>query len=232
MLHGSTRLMNNPAPPERWQRVLDANDKARQGKLTPLYIGEQVRIARSLDSRFGPMVDAFTTAKGILVAPESRPQLLRHVADALDDMAKVNEAKAVGDYSQHGKAAYYPELTLPEKRSVPVKVDTSPKTFAGTIDAWVAAKARGKDAAPVRPETERKYRFQCAEFVAFRGSDDLTTLTAREAEAWMNAMLEEAKLSNNSIRQRVQRGSSAWSRGRGAPEGGLMVPRRMRPNIS
>ncbi|WP_181443866.1 DUF6538 domain-containing protein [Rhodobacter capsulatus] len=205
----------DPGSPKRWQNVQEVNAAAKAGRLSLPLIGKDAQLEASLNARFGPIVDAFLAHKGILLAPESRLPLLRHVADAMDDAAKVTEAKAMGDYSQQGKAALYPALDLPVAKPSPKSAPPSPKlTFSGVIDAWVAAKTRGRNAAPVRPDTERKYRRECAEFVAFRGSDDMTTVTAREAEAWLNAMLTEAKLSNNSIRQRLQNIRSVVEHGR------------------
>jgi len=210
-----------PGTPERWQHVRNVNAAAIAGELAPFHIGDEARKIASLNYRFGDIVDAFLASKGILLAPESRPQLLRHVADAMDDAALINEAKASGDYSQQGKAAHYPALILPSEPAAPTKSLPPKMTFSEAIDAWVASKARGKNAAPVRAATERKYRLQCAEFVAFRGSEDMSTVTARDADAWMNAMLDEGRLSNNSIRQRLQNLRSVVEHGRRQSHGEL-----------
>lgn len=57
---------------------------------------------------------------------------------------------------------------------------------------------------PLREETVEKYRLATNEFSAFRKSDDPTTVTPDEADAWKLAMMEGGKLSNNTIGQRLQ----------------------------
>lgn len=66
-----------PGPPETWQNVREVNAAAKAGRLTPVpLIGERAQIEASLEARFGRIVDAFLSAKGVLLAPESRPRLL------------------------------------------------------------------------------------------------------------------------------------------------------------
>ncbi|MXN52007.1 hypothetical protein GR158_12820 [Shinella sp. AETb1-6] len=56
----------------------------------------------------------------------------------------------------------------------------------------------------MRETTTKKFRIAAEEFRDFRKSDDATLVTAREADAWKQAMLEKAKLSNNTVKQRLQ----------------------------
>ncbi len=51
-------------------------------------------------------------------------------------------------------------------------------TFDAVIDAEVERRSLGKDAVPMRPATERKYRTAATEFVAFRKKQDIATVTA------------------------------------------------------
>ena len=82
------------------------------------------------------------------------------------------------------------------------------------IDKQVKRRGAGRDAVPLREETTRKYRNAASEFVAFRKSDDIRTVTAQEADAWVSSLLASAKLSNNTIKQRLQNVSTVveWAR--------------------
>lgn len=197
---------DEPGSPAQWMNVLDMNAAARVARVNPLAIGGEAQKAAGLSKRFGPMVDAFVAHQCIQLHPEQRTRLLELVVDSLDDAAMVTLRQAEGDYSPDTGAAKYPPLEVVRpKTSSPARDQSADRlTFESVIDTQVSNKAAGKDAAPMRDATVRKFRLTAAEFVAFRGSDLVSTVTAHEADRWKRAMLAEGKLTNNTIGQRIQ----------------------------
>ncbi|ARE39229.1 Site-specific recombinase, phage integrase family [Rhodovulum sp. P5] len=73
----------------------------------------------------------------------------------------------------------------------------------------------GRDAKPLPPNTEKKFRRVAREFAKHRKSDLVETVTAREANDWMRKMQEVGELSNRTIAQRIQNLKTLieWARG-------------------
>ncbi len=205
---------DDPGSPRTWSQVLSANAAARKGRLNPLTIPTLEQQAKDMEKRFGGIADARLAAHGIVLAPQFRQRLLLQVAEGLDDMARVNLAKAEGDYSDSGKTQRYP--VFEQQRATPeANSQITSLTFSMAIDERVRRRAAGKDAAPLRDETVGKYRLACDEFSAFRKSSDIATVTAIEADQWKLVMLEAGTLSNRTIGQRLQnvRTVIEWARG-------------------
>lgn len=193
----------NPGTPERWRHVLEENAAAKAGRLNPLTIQTLKQQATDMETRFGKLADTRLAVHGIILAPQYRQRLLMQVAEGLDDMARVNLAKAEGDYSDSGETKRYPAFEAVQ--AAPQQTATTKsQTFKSVIDERVRRRSAGKDAVPLREETVDKYRLAADEFATFRKSDDFTTITPDEADAWKLAMMEGGKLSNNTIGQRLQ----------------------------
>lgn len=66
----------------------------------------------------------------------------------------------------------------------------------------------------LRGQTEKKLRLAAEEFAAFRKTEDITTITAEEADAWLLDMLAKEKLANNTVKQRLQKVKTVveWAR--------------------
>jgi integrase len=203
---------NNPGEAETWERAIRLNDAAIAGRLNPLTISTLETQARDLDKRFGPMVDGVLATRGVIVEERYRPRLLQHVAEAMSDMARVNLSKARGDYSDSGESKKYPTF----EKATPVNESGREITFKSVIDTEVRRRSLGVNAVPIRDQTERKFRTATEEFAMFRKSDDITTVTAEEADAWLEHMLAKGELSNNTIGQRIQnvRTVIGWARTR------------------
>lgn len=195
----------NPGDISMWEAVLEADKRAAEGVTNPLAVPTAETKRQALEGRYGPVTDAFLTTKGLVVDAGSRSRLLEQVSKAMTEMATVNLQKARGDYSDSGKTAAYPKLDLidaSEARGAKTN-DSASLSFSAAIDRRVANKAGGLDGAPTRPETIKKFRRATAEFAEHRGSDDLTTVTSREAGDWKDAMLVARRLSNRTIRDRL-----------------------------
>ncbi len=93
---------DEPGRPEIWEGVIAANAAARTGRSNPLSIPALKGQARDMEQRFGRFADVALASKGLLILPNDRQRLLFLVAAGLTDMARVNLAKAQGDYSDSG----------------------------------------------------------------------------------------------------------------------------------
>jgi integrase len=199
---------DEPGSFRMWAKVLVKNQRATIGRSNPLKISTPETIAMDMERRFGSFIDIKLAQKGLSISPEQRPVLLQYVRQALDDAAVVNMAKADGDYSNSGAPTKYPEFVPVGASS---QITAKPKqqtayalTFTSVIDEEVRRRSAGKDAVPMRGATVNKFRSAADGFCIFRGSDDATMVTAREGDDWKQSMLREGKLSNNSIKQRLQ----------------------------
>jgi integrase len=193
----------DPGDPEMWERVAEVGRAAIEGRLNPLVIPTPQTVETALEGRFGGFADVVLRRHNLLVDQDTRMRLLRHVATAMRDAHRVNTAKALGDYSDTGKTSEFPSYSGRGQTGVSELVQAE-LTFGGVIDAEVAARKKGRGASPIPANTESKFRRAVEEFAAHRGSIDLATTTAREADAWMNAMLEAEELSVATVRQRIQ----------------------------
>ncbi|MGY6705660.1 hypothetical protein [Roseinatronobacter sp.] len=193
----------DPGDPKMWERVLDSNSAALEGRSNPLRIPTSEVKLRDLEQRFGVFVDAALAQKGLNIDDPSKVQLLQNVAHALNEAAEVNLRKAMGDYSNPTGSGRYPKFEAP--KSDKVQRDLSKAvTFENAIDQEVKRRAAGRDAKSLPKDTERKFRRVAEEFSRFRESDVINTLTAEEFAAWRDAMTDQAKLSNNTIKQKMQ----------------------------
>ncbi|WP_313031146.1 hypothetical protein [Brucella sp.] len=120
----------------------------------------------------------------------------------MNEAAKINHAKAGGDYTDSGETNKYPSFEADKPKVANKRIGEI--TFTSVINAEVSRRSSGKTASPVRTQSISKYHNAVEEFARFRKSDDLTTVTAREADAWVRDMLDKAKLSNRTIKQRLQ----------------------------
>lgn len=198
---------DDPGQTQTWATVLVANSKARDGRLHPLKVPSEDASASDMERRFGSLVDIKLAQKAISVPVDQRPALLNLVAQALDESAIVNLNKAGGDYSDTGETSKYPAF-IPPISALPApdvqESRGSSVTFSSVIDEEVRRRSAGRNAVPMREATTKKFRIAADEFRDFRKSDDATLVTAREADAWKQAMLEKGELSNNTVKQRLQ----------------------------
>ncbi|WP_299881962.1 DUF6538 domain-containing protein [uncultured Sulfitobacter sp.] len=207
---------NNPGPVDRWTRVQQLDKQAVHGGKSPLSVPDERIRAHALEERYGPVVDAFLTAEHRNVDAASRTKLLSHVADAMSNMAEINLMKARGDYSDTGQSSKYPPYrgASVERAEAKSKNSISELTFGEVIRRQVDERRGVPHVAETRVGTIEKFEKAVREFSTHRGSDLISTVTAREADAWKRKMLAEGKLAANTIGQRIQnvRTVISWAR--------------------
>ncbi|WP_052272277.1 DUF6538 domain-containing protein [Leisingera sp. ANG-M7] len=209
----------DPGEPEVWQRVRAQNNAALSDGRKLLWIPRDDPPPNSLEERFGGLVDAFLASKRVLLRLEDRPKLLRMVADAMNDAARVNEAKAEGDYSDTGETSKYPEY-IPAPATPKAPVAEPVVTFQSIIDKEVKQRAAGRGGVAMIAATESKFRRAATEYAEFVGSENAAQITAKDVDGWKQDMLEAEELSNNTIGQRLQnlRTVVEWGRQQGLGE--------------
>ena len=204
---------DEPGSAKTWWNVLRLNSDTLAGRIHPLRIPTADTKLADMEARFGGFVDIKLAQKGLVISEEQRPKLLQMVAQALNEAAIVNMAKADGDYSDDGGTNRYPSLESAPQRRVwqagDVRTDHSGSklpslTFGSVIEEQVRLRSLGKDALPLRDATVRKFRLTAELFCRFRQSNDATTVTPREAEAWKQSMLEDGAVGSNTVGQRIQ----------------------------
>ncbi|OWY13377.1 hypothetical protein B6V73_17505 [Thioclava sp. JM3] len=207
-------LDENPGEVAMWDDVALADAQAVTGTANPLAVPTPHTRERDMEKRFGGLVDAALSRRALEVDEASRRKLIEQVAAAMQDVSRINIAKAQGDYSESDETTRYPEFNSPRepaKRSVEAEPRT---TLSDTIAREVERRASGQQSKPLPDKSVDKYQKVARNFVAFRGNELVATITAREADKWQQYLLASGKLSNSSVRQRLQnlRSIVEWAR--------------------
>ncbi|WP_282061675.1 DUF6538 domain-containing protein [Roseobacter litoralis] len=202
-------LDEDPGTVEMWKSIASYDARALAGQTNPLVVPTDQTIANDLETRFGPLIDAFALREGLRIDAVSRKALLKHVAKAMSDVAAVNSAKAAGDYGDSGGTDRYPEYSRPSV--APHRASTvGTITFEDVIDRKVKTRAAGKGGKPLSTSAINKFRLAVREFDKHRDDTDILTVTRVAGEAWKDAMLVEGRLSNNTIGQRIVNVGTVW----------------------
>ena len=206
-------------PAETWEHHLDRladtaeKHETREGEERSPRHAASVRAAIQELSR----LPSFLAEAGIGLSQVTHERLVDEMEPDLTVAFQLLQRRARGDYRPDTHRERFPTSTpLPELNAT-AKTNHRPDislTFAAVIDEQVKRRSAGKGAKPMDEKTIQKFRLGADEFAAFRGSDDVTTVTAREADAWVQDMLEAGELSNNTIGQRLQnlRTVVGWAR--------------------
>lgn len=118
----------------------------------------------------------------------------------------VSEYEALSRHVERNEGDFNgkPDHPLLQGVGAPDEAPTPIKTFNDIIDAEAKRRARGRGAKPFAKDTIRKYKNPAAEFAEFRKSDNAATVTADEAKRWMEAMQDEGRHGNRTIKMSMQ----------------------------
>ena len=147
-------------------------------------------------------IDEWLKAKGLLLDPLSRKMVNTAVDRAILAARERLDRMSSGDYGIDPAASHFPKFELQAKQEKAAK----PKarvTFEDIIDLRAKKRAAGEGGKPMSDKSIQKYKLTAKEFALFRDSDDATTTTVDEAEAWCDALVEEAELGNGTINDRL-----------------------------
>lgn len=160
------------------------------------------RLFESRSEENARKVDDWLKARGMLLDPESRKLVGTAVDRAILDARQYLHRMAEGDYSPDPAASRFPKLELQKPEEGSTKSAKS-VTFDEIIEAKAEKKQTGKNSKPLPEKSISKYKRIAREFAAFRKSDDATTTTVDEVDAWGDAMLEAAVLNNRTIADKL-----------------------------
>ncbi|WP_171133802.1 DUF6538 domain-containing protein [Ruegeria sp. HKCCA5014] len=210
-------LDGNPGDSRMWADVLKLNELARTGRTNELQVDDPSKEHERMEQRFGGLADAILSRHQLRITAASRTKLIGHLHNSMNEAAKINEAKALGDYSDSGDSNKYPAFEIAAPTEL---VSRARLTFAEVIDKEVQRRASGRGGAPLRERSEKKYRQAVAEFDAARGDDDVLSIDAKQADQWLSDMLETGKLKIKTVRDRFKNVKTVieWAREQGLGE--------------
>lgn len=174
--------------------LLDAHPALRKA-LAPDFVA-------ALEAMHGGDSDEALTARGLHVDPETRRLLNLQMAHKMAAVGLALDERRAGRYGP------VPELDeAPTFIPTPSKSDqaapTKGVTFEAIIDAQVTKKKAGQGSKPMPDKSVKKYKRIAEAFAAHRDSKNAATVTVRQVEAWLDAMQEEAGVSNRTIADRL-----------------------------
>lgn len=122
-----------------------------------------------------------------------------------DEWRQLGRALALAELEAMRRAVERDEGDFSGQSALPMLQDIDPEpaatiTFNDIIDEEVRRRTTGKDPRGVRDHSIKQFRREAAEFAEHRKSDNATTVTQAEGEAWIRDLLQEGRLSNKTIR--------------------------------
>lgn len=197
-----TVLEDDPGEAAQWaQRKRDGDAleaKQKTSLRAPLLIGTP-----SLEARLGSWVDGALAQKQLRVDEKTRQRCLVEFDRAAGDLAMLLERRGKGDFGADLVGDRFPKFHAAP--AAPVEAVSVAITFNQIIEAEAQERAPGRDAKPLKKDTERKFKTIVAEFARHRGADgdQATTLTHTDLENWRHAMLIEGALKNRTIANKL-----------------------------
>ncbi|MFZ7090503.1 DUF6538 domain-containing protein [Primorskyibacter sp. 2E233] len=192
---------DDPGRPDVWKDVLAIETRLGAGSVESWSLDatgtpRQLTREEALMARYAPAIARVESRHAVYLTDDDKARLVDAAHREMVDAAKVNLRKAEGDYSDGGHRDRHPKLERPSARE---KVHQKKEplghwSFAEVINREEARRSKGADAKPLSDAALRKYRLHCGRFAAFRGSDDVRTVTPREAQDWLDALADDPKL--------------------------------------
>lgn len=195
-------LEDDPGEAAQWaQRKRDRDEleaKQKTSLRAPLLIGTP-----PLEARLGSWVDGALAQKQLRVDEKTRQRCLVEFDRAAGDLAILLERRGRGDFGADLVGDRFPKFGVTPAATVEALSDAI--TFNQIIEAEAKERAPGRDAKPLKKDTERKFKSIVAEFARHRGvaGDQATTLTHTDLENWRHAMLIEGALKNRTIANKL-----------------------------
>jgi integrase len=179
-------LEDNPGSAEKWDKLLIGNLVAKAGKLGmgPLLIGKEAKRQASMESRFGPLVDAALAKECLLLDDDSRKLLVEEVAKATDQAFFKLRRNAESDYSPDEGAKRFPTWSNPA-----AKPETSGKkklTLPDLFERW----AKHPEQADQAPRTVSRYRGIFEALAVFLKNPDARKVTTDDVRSYIESRME------------------------------------------
>lgn len=189
---------DDPGSPKVWRDVLNVNTKLAAGGTESWALGtdgqpRKLTREEALLARYAPAIARVEARRAVYLSDEDKVRLVEAAHREMVDAATVNLRKAEGDYSDSGHRDRHPELERPKgtTKGSGKKEPIGYWSFGEVINRKEARRSKGSDAKPLSAAALTKYRLHCGRLTAFRGSDDVRTMTPREAQDWLDALADD-----------------------------------------
>lgn len=205
-------LEDNPGSAEKWTRLLTGNLIAKAGKfgMGPLLIDKEAKRQASMESHFGPIVDAVLSREGLLIDDDSRKLLVEEVAKATDQAFLKLRRNAESDYSPDEEANRFPAWINPAS-----KAGTSEKKLT-LLDVFERWEKHPEQAAQAR-RTVSRYRGVFASVSAFLKNPDAHIITTEDIRSYLEARMAAglSPRSANDVDKAALNSILNWALGKG-----------------
>jgi integrase len=174
---------NDPGDPELWRQVQEANEYALTGQhlFIDTFPGEWRM--RSLEERFGGLVDFILAREGVVTDTSSRLHLLADAGQALIEAATKLERNARGDYSPDPVAARFPAWEGQVNGTGASKPRPASVSIHDVFERW--KRERTPEASTVAT-----WKGFVKSFVSRLG-EDMSRVTSEGVIAWKDALISE-----------------------------------------
>jgi integrase len=177
-------LEDNPGTTDKWATMLVGNAIARAGKagLGPLLIGKEAKRRASMETHFGPLVDATLARECLLIDDDSRVKLLEEIARALDQAFLKLQRNAEGDYRPDEGACRFPAWV----GNVAASTTSDRKlTLSDLFRQW----AQHPEQAGQAPRTVSRYRGVFDALSSFLENPDVKKVTTDDVARYLEARM-------------------------------------------
>ncbi|WP_457798835.1 DUF6538 domain-containing protein [Methylocystis sp. S23] len=180
-------LEDNPGAAEKWEKLLIGNVVAKAGKLGrgPLLIGQEAKRRASMESHFGPLVDATLAKECLLIDNDSRTRLIDEVASATDQAYLKLRKNAEGDYRPDEDANRFPSWNNPASK--PGRESGKKLTLSDLFEQW----AKHPEQADQAPRTVSRYRGVFDALAAFLKNPDARKVTTEDVQSYIDARMAD-----------------------------------------
>lgn len=204
-------LEENPGSPSRWEKVLQDNATAKAGRygLGPLLIGSKAQREASMESRFGPFVDAVLAKEGLILCQASRSKVLEQFASALDQAALKLKKNASGDYRPDADADRFSTWT-----GLVSPGNQGRLKLSELYQKWEQHPEQKNQS----QATLRRYRGVFGEVQEFLKNPAIDSITKNDLIRYTEAMMAEGELSAKTVRNVHKAALSSvfnWAVGKG-----------------
>lgn len=176
--------------PTQWQHISDAQRSEHEGSAFALMIGEDAKAEerkRSIERRYGRLVDWVLAKHGLIVDRTSRWDLLEEVArhgyKATEKLAR----NAEGDYRTDTYADRFPAF------------ESQPARSTGTSVTWDLLLKTWERLNNPRETTVRQWNRSVREFATFCGTEDAKSVTKHDVRRWRDHLKDKRGLSSKTI---------------------------------
>jgi integrase len=181
-------LEDDPLTPSVWERAIEQNRVAMEGRL-PIHIGStDERLRNALEFRFGALVDGVLSTRCLEIDDDSRFKLLKATGRALTEAAEKLKRNAEGDFAPDPVANRFPAWEDAAKKRAARSANTQARVSLQKLfdDWWTESKAVG-----LSEGTRASYGHAVDKLRKHLKHDDAASVAPEDIIAFKDARLKE-----------------------------------------